>query len=46
MLARDGRIIADDVARCAFSLQGVTTDASSGQTDAERVIYVRRHGRR
>jgi hydroxyneurosporene synthase CrtC len=39
MLARDGRIIADDVETVRFSLQGVTTDESSGKPYAERVIY-------
>ncbi|MCU1396405.1 MAG: hypothetical protein JWM34_4833 [Ilumatobacteraceae bacterium] len=39
MLARDGRIIADEIDKVRFSLEGVTIDEMSGKPYAERVIY-------
>jgi hypothetical protein len=40
MLARDGRIIADDVSKVRFSLDDVKTDEKTGKPYAERVSYV------
>jgi hypothetical protein len=39
MLARDGKIIAEDASRVAFSMSGVHTDSFTGKPVADVVVY-------